>query len=260
MLNQLGIHKKAFKYNKPGYYDKKKVFVGSQADMTSAILRQKIPNLVVRVMKRLQPKMVRPLIREVNHVAQRAAGTIFNTPGGKRVMINKDYLRRISNRGTPSSIRKRNVLAHELFHAKTPIFGSSEIMAHMYGFGKELKGASKLKRALHSFKGFGHLVKTRPGRAISELAIPYLGALAVYRGTKKLLGNKPEIVKKPKLVKKATPFLEQDRPEKVKEIYQALKRDHPEMSAEMKARIAIRQGKRGKQKQGPPYKGPINND
>ena len=54
-----------------------------------------------------------------------------------------------------------------------------------------------------------------------------------------------------------TPFLEQDRPEKVKEIYQALKRDHPEMPAEMKARIAARQGKPGKQKQGPPYKAPL---
>jgi hypothetical protein len=53
------------------------------------------------------------------------------------------------------------------------------------------------------------------------------------------------------------PFLEQDRPEGVKKIYRALKRDHPEMSAEMKARIAARQGKPGKQKQGPPYKGPI---
>jgi len=53
------------------------------------------------------------------------------------------------------------------------------------------------------------------------------------------------------------PFLEQDRPAKVKEIYSALKRDHPDMPAEMKARIAARQGKKGKQKQGPPYKGPI---
>ena len=52
-------------------------------------------------------------------------------------------------------------------------------------------------------------------------------------------------------------FTRQDRPEKVKEIYRALKRDHPEMPAAMKARIAARQGKPGKQKQGPPYKGPL---
>jgi hypothetical protein len=62
------------------------------------------------------------------------------------------------------------------------------------------------------------------------------------------------------LMKKAgdmPPFLKQDRPGKVKEIYRALKRDHPDMPAEMKARIAARQGKRGKQHQGPPYKAPI---
>lgn len=52
-------------------------------------------------------------------------------------------------------------------------------------------------------------------------------------------------------------FTDQDRPKKVKEIYRALKRDHPDMPAEMKARIAARQGKKGKQHQGPPYKGPI---
>ena len=54
-----------------------------------------------------------------------------------------------------------------------------------------------------------------------------------------------------------TPFLEQDRPEKVKKIYRALKRDHPEMPAEMKARISAKFGKPGKQKKGGPYKGPI---
>lgn len=37
-------------------------------------------------------------------------------------------------------------------------------------------------------------------------------------------------------------FLDQNRPEKVKAVYRALKRDHPEMSAEMKARIASRKG------------------
>jgi len=60
-----------------------------------------------------------------------------------------------------------------------------------------------------------------------------------------------------KLARNMPHFTEQDRPEKVKEIYRALKRDHPDMPAEMKARIAARQGKKGKQHQGPPYKGPL---
>jgi len=54
-------------------------------------------------------------------------------------------------------------------------------------------------------------------------------------------------------------FTKQDRPKKVKDIYKALKRDHPTMPAEMKARIASRQGKPGKQRQGPPYKAPLTN-
>lgn len=62
----------------------------------------------------------------------------------------------------------------------------------------------------------------------------------------------------PKEAKKDMPgFTAQDRPKKVKDVYRALKREHPDMPAEMKARIAARQGKKGKQKQGPPYKAPI---
>lgn len=57
--------------------------------------------------------------------------------------------------------------------------------------------------------------------------------------------------------KQAMSFLSQNRPEGVKKIYRALKRDHPEMPAGMKARIAARQGKPGKQHKGPPYKGPL---
>jgi len=63
--------------------------------------------------------------------------------------------------------------------------------------------------------------------------------------------------------KTAMPFLEQNRSEKVKEIYRALVRDHPAMSAEMKARIAIRRARktaksrRSPKHGGPPYKAPL---
>lgn len=68
------------------------------------------------------------------------------------------------------------------------------------------------------------------------------------------------------LEKKAKPFLEQDRPDKVKEIYSALKRDHPDMPASMKARIAIRKSRKSPQARkspkhgGPPYKAPVNDN
>ncbi len=55
-------------------------------------------------------------------------------------------------------------------------------------------------------------------------------------------------------------FTEQTgRPEKVKNIYRALKREHPGMPAEMKARIASRRGSKSQEtrKEGPPYSGPL---
>jgi len=60
------------------------------------------------------------------------------------------------------------------------------------------------------------------------------------------------------------PFLSQDRPEKVKEIYRALKREHPEYSAGKKARIANAMGKEAeveyRGKKFPGYNQPVDSD
>lgn len=68
-----------------------------------------------------------------------------------------------------------------------------------------------------------------------------------------------------KLARDMPSFTAQDRPEKVKEIYRALTREHGEsaMPASVKARIAIRKGRKTKQARKPPetggpaYKDPI---
>lgn len=61
-------------------------------------------------------------------------------------------------------------------------------------------------------------------------------------------------------------YVEQDRPEKSKEIYTAmttgkdgreLRERYGKKWKEVAARVATRQGKSGKQHQGPPYKDPI---
>lgn len=59
--------------------------------------------------------------------------------------------------------------------------------------------------------------------------------------------------------KKMPHFTEQDRPAKVKQVYKALKREHPGMPAGMKARIASRKGSSdpSERKSGPPYSGPL---
>jgi hypothetical protein len=45
----------------------------------------------------------------------------------------------------------------------------------------------------------------------------------------------------------------------VKEIFRAVKREHPEYPAEYKARIAFKKGNKAKEdrKEGPPYEGPL---
>jgi hypothetical protein len=68
----------------------------------------------------------------------------------------------------------------------------------------------------------------------------------------------------PKEASDMPPFLSQDRPEKVKEIYRALKREHPEYSAGKKARIANAMGKEAEVeyhgKKFPGYNQPIDSD
>jgi len=115
------------------------------------------------------------------------------------------------------------------------------------GLGANL-GALGMRTAdlIHDMRGKGPLFRERTMMLPHAVGLASLGAGLGLRH----LRHRAE-------KKAGMPFPEQDRPEKVKEIYRALKREHPEMPAEMKARIAARQGKRGKQHQGPPYKGPI---
>lgn len=71
------------------------------------------------------------------------------------------------------------------------------------------------------------------------------------------ISRRREAEEMPKAAKDMPSFTAQDRPEKVKEIYRALKRDHPEYPAETKARIAARKGKSRPEarEEGPPYEG-----
>lgn len=105
-------------------------------------------------------------------------------------------------------------------------------------------------------EAYGAFIKLADGQKVIDDALARTEGLL--KEATQLVGK--ALQKESELAKAAgdmPPFTEQDRPEKVKDIYRALKRDHPDMPAEKKARIAARQGKKGKQKQGPPYKGPI---
>jgi len=91
-------------------------------------------------------------------------GTI--APGRKGT---KSYI----SRGVASGDRSgmpglREVLHHEGFHAKVPILGSSEILAHAYGGLKSKKGRLDPAQGVNALK---HLWATRPGRAIFEAGV-----------------------------------------------------------------------------------------
>jgi hypothetical protein len=91
-----------------------------------------------------------------------------------------------------------------------------------------------LQMANHGAQKLTGLVQSNP-----DLAGGIAGGAAVTHGIHKLKKAARKLMKK-----KAMPFLEQDRPAKVKEIYRALERDHPEYSAEKKARIASSRGEK----------------
>jgi hypothetical protein len=105
------------------------------------------------------------------------------------------------------------------------------------------------------------------GSSMSSAAKWGLGGLAAGVATgvigTKMLEKKLKRNDESSLDKTSMPFLKQDRPAKVKEIYKALKRDHPNMPAEVKARIAARKGKKSPESRKPPetggpaYKAPL---
>jgi len=96
--------------------------------------------------------------------AQVLGGTI--APGRKGT---KSYIARGMASGDRSGRPGlREVLHHEGFHAKVPILGSSEILAHAYGGLKSKKGRLDPAQSVNALK---HLWATRPGRATFEAGV-----------------------------------------------------------------------------------------
>jgi hypothetical protein len=132
------------------------------------------------------------------------------------------------------------------------ISDNQEKLALSNPYKKIMKTMDSMDRAADDASKFIEILD-KDYRRVKNIGKAAIGAGAVYGIGKMIMSNRKKNIHKTA----SKSFIKQDRPQKVKEIYKALKRDHPEMPAEMKARIAARQGKPGKQKQGPPYKGPI---
>jgi hypothetical protein len=209
------FEKNAFKYNKPGHI--KKFVLMPEEQIFNAVLRQKgvkkllgavkymtkdIPGGFHTVTKELKKRIKGKFkgddpanlifsgtmksgkikINPTNFGEERTiGGTVFKTPKGTSIGINKDIWSDLSKS------ERRKFLAHEAFHANVPVLGKSEILAHAYGGLKSKKGKISYKSAINEIK---HLKKSRPERLYLELggigAATATTAAVVHTAKKKL--------------------------------------------------------------------------
>ena len=179
------FEKQAFRFNKPGLI--KKFNLLTEKEMTGALLRQPLPRKIFGIWKTMT-KLVdekgefaaaRKTYRELAKVVskRKAAGTFFSTPKGKSIGISKETWKEAPG-------FRRNILAHEAFHANVPVLGHSEILAHTYGGAKAGRG---LKESLKGgAAGLGGAVLTRPGRVGIEVGLVGAGVVGTGIGIKKV--------------------------------------------------------------------------
>jgi len=198
MLKKLG-----FRYNKPGHIKKFRVL--SDRDLRSAAIRQ---NLVARTLKNKDgsinkymvkmytrgrsakdrvadtlnlSKFNRRILDKAEKRFEDIGGTIYPTPQGKAIAVNKKYWEHLSKE------QRRNFLAHESFHANNKILGRSEFLAHLYG-------GAKSRSKFFSQEGIGGSAKafaqTRPDRVILELGLPATATAITVKQIKKRKNKK----------------------------------------------------------------------
>ncbi len=164
------FEKTAFRFNKPGYIKKFNLF--TEREMSRALLRQGPPT-VFRIIKKTYKKRgsgefgaarkAYNFLVEKPSGEYRTAATIFSTPKGKSIAINKIFWRYANKK------KRREILSHEAFHANMPIVGKSEILAHIYGGAKSGK---TIKESIKGgAKGLKHLIKTAPEMAALEVGL-----------------------------------------------------------------------------------------
>lgn len=79
-------------------------------------------------------------------------------------------------RKIPPGFSRREVVRHELFHAKVPILWKSEVLAHLYGGLRSKRRGVSPMGALRSLKT---LAVSRPDRLAAEVGLAYGGYAAV---------------------------------------------------------------------------------
>lgn len=180
------FEKIAFRFNKPGYI--KKFNLLTEKEISQALLRQGPPTVFRNIKKTYKwqrsgefeaTRKAYNFLVEKPSGEYRTAATIFSTPKGKSIAINKDFWR------IADKTKRREMLSHEAFHANMPILGKSEILAHIYGGAKSEKA---IKESLKGgAKGLKHLIKTAPEMAALEVglvAAPVVATVAAIEAKK----------------------------------------------------------------------------
>jgi len=152
------------------------------------IFRQLRPTLTEAVQRTPVVRAARQLTKVFNHTKNRAeaqkdintavthAGRKLTDAAGKSIKSRPDVFigglaipgRRVAainmaNRHgvvSDESVKRRATIAHEAFHARNPILGRSETLAHAYGGWRKTKGASlgtKVKDAVSGIRKYRSL-------------------------------------------------------------------------------------------------------
>jgi hypothetical protein len=167
-------------------------YISSQREMLHLAMQQWLPDKIFRASAKLSGRSLKSVRKEVVDSLSKEKGTVLGTiapgPSGKKhVYIYKPYAKRaLKGKSSPSL---HDVIHHETFHAKAPIIGNSEILAHIYGGVRSKPGKLSLVQPL---KDLGVLFRARPGRAAAEVA----AGTALGVGAKKLIDKAKESSKK----------------------------------------------------------------
>lgn len=173
--------KTAARHTMPNYGGSSFSYANKQEMVAGSLRQRPIRAILGMVPKEQRRAAVKELHKQMRGMA---AGTIAYNPTQKRSinLVDRDWFK------GNSRAKRRMVLAHEAFHSRTPVLGTSEIAAHMYGGWKANKGVKRVWSGdgTGAINQLGHLAQTRPERLGIELALLAGAGYAGYRGYKAL--------------------------------------------------------------------------
>jgi hypothetical protein len=135
-------------------------------------VRQPLPKALITLQSRLTGVPRKEVESKIlDHLQQFLPGGTINRGN---VYLNEHYLQ------TPNPFLSREgIIAHEKFHAKVPVLGSSELLAHFYGGLHHTPGETNIPKALE--QALIHFPMSRWGRALGEFGLIGAGAYGVHK-------------------------------------------------------------------------------